>query len=51
MEQGFEQLLESGVSALFHVVRFDCAYRMLHDQDGRIGSTERPFRLCERFNG
>jgi hypothetical protein len=50
MEQEFEQLIEGGVSALFHFFRFDRADRMLHDQDGRIGSTEGfPFRLCERF--
>jgi hypothetical protein len=50
MEQGFEQLVEGGVSSLFNLLRFHRADRMLHDQDRGIGSTESfAFRLRERF--
>lgn len=52
MEQGFEQFLKGGVSALFHFFRFDRADRMLHDHDRGIGSTERfPFDFASASNG
>lgn len=50
MEQGFEQLVEGGVSSLFNLLRFHRADRMLHDQDRGIGSAESfALRLRERF--